>query len=148
MSDSIEVLMVEDNPADIELTQEALSQGKLKNKLHIVFDGEQALDFLFKRGDYVDAISPDVVLLDLNLPKMIGREVLAEIKSDEKLSSIPVVILSSSSDIKDIQSSYSLNANIYVTKPVKVEDFLEVVRKIEDFWIDVVKLPSGKNSQL
>jgi len=145
MNTLIEILMVEDNPADIELTREALTRGKLYNKLHVVEDGEQALNFLYQRGGFVDVPRPDIILLDLNLPKITGREVLSEVKSDEHLSSIPVVILSSSDDNQDIKTSYALNANSFVTKPVRVEDFLTVVRTIEHFWVEIVKLPSGKN---
>ncbi|ODS24364.1 response regulator [Candidatus Endobugula sertula] len=145
MNTPIEILMVEDNPADIELTREALSRGKLHNKLHITEDGEQALDFLHQRGQYKSAPRPDIVLLDLNLPKITGREILAAVKSDEGLASIPVIILSSSEDNQDIKASYALNANSFVTKPVRVEDFLSVVKTIEHFWIEIVKLPSGKN---
>lgn len=145
MNKAIEILMVEDNLADVELTREALSRGKLSNHLHVADDGEKALDFLYKRNGYEDAVTPDIVLLDLNLPKITGREVLAEVKSDTKLSSIPVIILSSSEDNRDIVSSYALNANSFVTKPVSVDDFLSVVKSIEHFWIEIVKLPSGKN---
>ncbi len=141
----VEILMVEDNPGDIELTKEALSAGKLRNHLHITEDGEQALDFLFKRNGYEDVPRPDLILLDLNLPKLNGREVLEEINKDKSLACIPVIVLSSSEDNKDIQEMYALNANSFVTKPVKISDFLSVVQAIEHFWIEIVKLPSGKN---
>ena len=142
---AIEILMIEDNPGDVELTREALNSGKLRNRLHVVDDGEQALDFLYQRGDYADAPRPDLVLLDLNLPKLNGREVLADVKNNKELSSIPVIVLSSSEDAQDIKSTYALNANSFVTKPVRIEDFLSVTQAIEHFWIEIVKLPSGKN---
>ena len=142
MAKSIIMLMVEDNPIDVELTLEAFGDGKLNNTLHIVTDGAEALDFLHKRGQYEQAPTPDIVLLDLNLPKISGREVLAEIKSADTLRAIPVIILSSSEDARDIQSSYALNANSFVTKPVNVADFLAVIKSIEHFWIDVVRLPN------
>ncbi len=140
-ADSIEILMVEDNPGDIELTRQALVDGKLRNNFHVVEDGEAALDFLYTRGEYQDAPRPDLILLDLNLPKLNGREVLADIKSNQDLLTIPVVILSSSDDAHDVQEAYSLNANSFVTKPVRVEDFLRVARAIEHFWVEIVKLP-------
>lgn len=143
--DAIEILMVEDNPGDIELTRQALVDGKLQNQFNVVEDGEAALNYLFKRPPYENAARPDLILLDLNLPKLSGREVLAEIKADKLFSTIPVVILSSSEDALDIQSMYQLNANSFVTKPVKIENFIEVVQAIEHFWIKIVKLPSGKN---
>jgi len=142
MTQSIEILMVEDNPGDIELTREALRAGKLKNHLNVVEDGEAALDFLYQRGDYSDAPRPDLVFLDLNLPKMNGREVLADIKSNPDLKIIPVIILSSSEDAGDIKTMYSLNANSFVTKPVRIDDFIKVTQAIEHFWIEIVKLPS------
>lgn len=142
MGHSIEILMVEDNPADVELTREALDGGRLKNSLCVVKDGEEALDYLYKRGRFSDVKSPDIILLDLNLPKVSGREVLADIKNNHVLNSIPVIILSSSEDANDIKESYRLNANSFVTKPVGVDDFLNVVKCIEHFWVDIVKLPS------
>lgn len=143
---AVQILMVEDNPGDIELSKVALKNGKLINDLHVVEDGEAALDFLHQRGLYTNAIRPDIILLDLNLPKVNGREVLKAIKESDDLSSIPVIVLSSSEDAADIQESYSLNANSFVTKPVKVEDFITVVSSIEHFWIEIVKLPSGVNA--
>lgn len=143
--DSIEILMVEDNPGDIELTREALRVGKLHNHFNVVEDGEAALDYLFKRPPFENAIRPDLILLDLNLPKLGGREVLKEVKSNKELSTIPVVILSSSEDAGDIQKAYELNANSFVTKPVKIDSFIQVAQAIEHFWIKIVKLPSGKN---
>lgn len=144
-ANSIIILMVEDNPGDVELTKEAMSSGKLNNELHVVEDGEAALDFLFQRGEYTDSPRPDLVLLDLNLPKVSGQEVLAEIKASEELAGLPVVILSSSTDHKDIASSYHLKANSYVSKPVRMDEFLEVTKAIEHFWVEIVRLPSGKN---
>lgn len=141
MAESIQILMVEDNPADVELTREALRRGKLYNQLHVVDDGEQALDFLYRRGAYTDVPVPDIILLDLNLPKIPGREVLSTVKADKALSSIPIIILSSSDDAHDIKESYALNANSFVTKPVSVSDFLEVIKSIEHFWVQIVKLP-------
>lgn len=143
----INILLVEDNPGDVELVREALSEGKLCNKLHVVSDGIEAIRFLRSRGEYADAPSPDVILLDLNLPRKNGREVLNEIKSDPKLQAIPVVVLTSSKEEEDIQRSYSLHANCYVTKPVDFEQFMKVVKSIEEFWFTVVKLPcsAGKS---
>lgn len=143
--DSIEILMVEDNPGDIELTREALNVGKLHNNFNVVEDGEAALNYLLKRPPYESAIRPDLILLDLNLPKVSGREVLKEIKANKELSTIPVVVLSSSEDAIDIQKAYELNANSFVTKPVKIDSFIQVAQAIEHFWIKIVKLPSGKN---
>lgn len=141
----IEILMVEDNPGDVELTREALATGKLCNHLHIVDDGEKALDFIYQRGAFIAVPRPDLILLDLNLPKVSGREVLKEVKAKPDLSAIPLVVLSSSEDAQDIQQSYDLNANSFVTKPVCIEDFLKVVQTIEHFWVEIVKLPSRKN---
>jgi two-component system, chemotaxis family, response regulator Rcp1 len=137
----IEILLVEDNPGDVRLTEEALKEGKFLNRLHVVQDGVAALDFLHRRGAYADAVRPDLVLLDLNLPRKDGREVLAEIKSDEDLRRIPVVILTTSSSDEDILRSYNLHANCYVTKPVDLDQFIRVVGSIHDFWFSVVKLP-------
>lgn len=138
---SIEILLVEDNPGDVELTRESLSCGKINNRLNVVIDGEQALDYLYKRGDYLQATTPDIIFLDLNLPKVDGREVLAKVKSDSDLSRIPIIVLSSSEAANDIQKSYDLHANCFVTKPVNLEDFIKVIQTIENFWIDIVKLP-------
>lgn len=137
----IKVLMVEDNPGDVELTRQALEDSKLVNYLHAVSDGLEALDFLRKEGVYVNAPRPDLIFLDLNLPKKDGREVLAEIKSDPKLKHIPVVILTSSEAEIDILTSYQVHANCYVTKPVDLYQFIKVVKNIEEFWLTVVKLP-------
>jgi len=136
-------LLVEDNPGDVRLTQEALKNHKVKNNLHVVTDGEEAIAFLRKQGKYKDAPRPDIILLDLNLPKKDGREVLAEIKSDPLLKAIPVVVITSSEAEQDIIKSYNLNANCYVTKPVNFDQFIKVVQSINDFWLTIVKLPSG-----
>jgi len=132
---------VEDNPGDVRLTQEALKEGKVRNKLHVVRDGVEALAFLRKEGEHADAPRADIILLYLNLPKKDGREVLAEIKEDPDLRRIPVVILTISKAEEDILKSYNLHANCYVTKPVGLEQFMTVVRSVEDFWLTIVKLP-------
>lgn len=137
----IEILMVEDNPGDVRLTVEALKEGKVRNNLYTVKDGVEALAFLRRQGRYKDAPRPDVVLLDLNLPKMSGQEVLAEMKEDAELRRIPVVILTVSEAEQDILKSYNLHANCYITKPVDLDQFLTVVKSIEDFWLTVVMLP-------
>lgn len=139
----IEILLVEDNPGDVRLTQEAFKENKLLNHLSIVEDGEEAISFLRQEGKYADAIRPDLILLDLNLPKKDGREVLAEIKTDEHLRRIPVVVLTTSGAEQDILKSYDLHANCYITKPVDLDQFIKVVKTIEDFWLTIVKLPSG-----
>jgi len=138
----IEILLVEDSPADVRLTKEALKEAKVLNHLHVVNDGEKAMDFLHKRGDYSGAVGPDVILLDLNLPRMDGREVLAKVKSDPALRRIPVVILTTSQAEQDILQSYDLHANCYITKPVDLDQFMDVVRQIEEFWLSIVKLPT------
>lgn len=138
---AIEILLVEDNPGDIRLTQEALKDSKLKNNLSIVRDGIEAMAFLCKEGDYEQAPVPDIILLDLNLPRMDGREVLAAIKDNDHLKRIPVVILTTSDDEKDILTSYNLYANCYITKPVDLARFVEIVKTIEGFWFQIVKLP-------
>ena len=137
----IEILMVEDNPGDVRLTVEALKEGKVRNNLHTVEDGVEALAFLRRQGRYRDAPRPDVVLLDLNLPKMKGQDVLAEMKEDADLRRIPVVILTVSKAEQDILKSYNLHANCYIIKPVDLDQFLTVVKSIEDFWLTVVMLP-------
>ncbi|MBF0384441.1 MAG: response regulator [Candidatus Omnitrophica bacterium] len=137
----IEILLVEDNPGDINLTKEALSESKMANKLSVVKDGVEAMKFLRKEGQYSDTTSPDIVFLDLNLPKKDGREVLKELKEDAQLRVIPVVVLTSSEAEEDIIKAYLNHANCYVRKPLDFAKFLEVVRKIEDFWFSIVKLP-------
>lgn len=141
--DPVHILLVEDNPADVDLTRESLEDGKLFNKLSVVGNGEEALAFLRGEGKYADAERPDLILLDLNLPGMSGKEVLDEIKSDESFKSIPVVILTTSAAEEDIVKSYELHANCYITKPVDLEQFTRVVKSIEDFWLSVVKLPKS-----
>lgn len=143
IAESVEILLVEDNPGDVRLTREALKEGKVRNNLHVVGDGVEALAFLRREGQYTNAPWPDVILLDLNLPKKDGREVLAEIKDDPNLKRIPVVILTTSAAEQDILKTYNLHANCYVTKPVDFEQFITVVRSIERFWFTVVKLPPG-----
>jgi chemotaxis family two-component system response regulator Rcp1 len=137
----IEILLVEDNPGDAELTRDALAGGKIANSLHVVADGEAALDFLTGRGSFAGAPRPDLVLLDLNLPKKDGREVLADIKADASLRRIPVVVLTSSRLETDVVASYNSHANCYITKPFDLAQFLGVVRSIEHFWLSVVVLP-------
>lgn len=136
----VEILLVEDNPGDVRLTREAMRDAKVGNNLHAVPDGVEAMAFLRHEGRYGDVPTPDLILLDLNLPKRSGREVLAEIKKDERLKHIPIVILTTSSAEKDILESYRLRANAYVTKPVDLEQFLKVVQSIEHFWLEIVKL--------
>ena len=140
----VEILLVEDNPADVRLTQEALKEGKVYNNLHWAKDGVEALDFLHRRGKHAGAPRPDIILLDLNLPKKDGREVLQDIKSDDKLKRIPVVILTTSKAEEDVLKTYNLHANCYVTKPVDLEQFIVVVKSIDMFWLTVVTLPNGK----
>jgi CheY-like chemotaxis protein len=136
----IDILLVEDNPGDIRLVREAMRDSRLLNRLHSVKDGQSAIEFLWKQGVYADAVRPDLILLDLNLPKKDGREVLAQIKSDDNLRRIPVVIFSSSQAEEDILKSYNYHANCYVTKPVDFEKFMTVVQSIQDFWVSIVKL--------
>ncbi|UDY22852.1 response regulator [Nocardioides sp. Kera G14] len=138
----IEVLLVEDDPGDELMTREAFEDNKIGNTLNVARDGEEALDFLYRRGEHTDAPRPDLVLLDLNLPKYDGREVLQVIKSDPELSSIPVVVLTTSSSEEDILRSYKLHANAYVTKPVDLEQFIAAVRQIDEFFVTVVRLPN------
>jgi len=137
----IEILLVEDNPGDERLTREALKEGKVYHKLHWAKDGVEAMDFLYRRGKFKDAPRPDIILLDLNLPKKDGREVLQDIKADETLKRIPVVVLTTSKAEEDVLRSYNLHANCYVTKPVDLEKFIVVVRSIDVFWLTVVTLP-------
>jgi len=137
----IEILLVEDNLGDVRLTREALADGKVHNVLHVVRDGVEASDFLFKRGEFKNVMRPDLILLDLNLPKKDGREVLREIKMDEDLKTIPVIILTSSKADEDILKAYNLHANCYITKPVNLHQFIDVVKEIENFWFTIVKLP-------
>ena len=140
----IEILMVEDNEGDARLAREALSDCKIRNALHHVWDGERAMDFLRRGGEYADAPHPDLILLDLNLPRMDGGEVLAEIKQDDELKRIPVVILTTSSAEADVLRSYNLNANCFITKPINMVEFLKVVTGIQDFWLTIVTLPGAR----
>ena len=137
----IEILLVEDNPGDVRLAVEALRDAKVANRLHVAEDGVEAMSFLRREGRYADVPRPDLILLDLNLPRRDGREVLAEIKQDVDLKRIPVVVLTSSAAEQDVVQAYNLYANCYITKPVDLDQFLEVVKSIEDFWLMVVKLP-------
>ena len=140
----VEILLVEDNPADVRLTQEALKEGKVYNNLHWAKDGVEALEFLHRQGKHAGAPRPDIILLDLNLPKKDGRAVLAEIKADNELRTIPVVVLTTSKAEEDVLKSYNLHANCYVTKPVDLEQFIVVVKSIDMFWLTVVTLPNGQ----
>jgi CheY-like chemotaxis protein len=138
----IEILLVEDNPADVCLATEVLNDAKLCNTIHVAMDGVEALQFLRQEGKFADRPRPDLVLLDLNLPRLDGREVLRQIKDDPKLKQIPVVVLTTSDAEQDILKSYELHANCYITKPVDLGQFSKVVQSIEDFWFSIVKLPS------
>jgi two-component system, chemotaxis family, response regulator Rcp1 len=141
MAPPVEILLVEDNPGDVRLTREALKEGKVYNNLHCAKDGVEALEFLRREGKYAKAPRPDIILLDLNLPKKDGREVLSEIKRDDQLKHIPVVVLTTSKAEEDVLKTYDLHANCYVTKPVDLEKFIVVVRSIDVFWLTVVTLP-------
>lgn len=141
----IEILLVEDNPGDVRLTREALKEAKVHTRLHVVEDGVAAMEFLRREGAFREAPVPDLVLLDLNLPKKDGREVLSEIKQDPELMRIPVVVLTTSEAEEDVLRSYDLHANCYVTKPVDLDRFITIVRSIEDFWLTVVRLPRERS---
>lgn len=141
MNKAIDILLVEDNPADIRLTMEAFKEGKFLSKFNVVTDGEEAINYLQKKGKYGNAIRPDLILLDINLPKKDGKEVLLEIKNDENLKSIPVIILTTSKSEEDVLKTYNLHANCFITKPVELDKFIEVAKSIEDFWLTIVKLP-------
>jgi two-component system, chemotaxis family, response regulator Rcp1 len=143
---AMQVLLVEDNPGDARLTVEAFKDAKVHLELHVAVDGVEAMDYLHQRGEYASSPRPDVILLDLNLPRKDGREVLAEIKSHPELKTIPVVILTTSAAEADIQRSYLLHANCFISKPVDMDGFLTVVRSIEDFWLSVVKLPGRQRA--
>ncbi len=138
---TIEILLVEDNPADVRLTVEALKDGKINNTLYPVKDGVEALAFLRREGEYADATRPDIILLDLNLPKKNGLEVLQEVKSSPDLRRIPVVVLTTSTADEDVIKSYDLNVNCYIPKPVEIDKFVNVIRSIENFWFSIVRLP-------
>jgi CheY-like chemotaxis protein len=139
----IDILLVEDNPGDIDLAKDALGMGKLHNALHVVQDGVAAMEFLRQTGKYSSAPRPDLIILDLNLPKKDGREVLAEIKEDQSLKRIPVVVLTTSRAEEDVLKTYNLHANCYISKPLDVKQFLHVVQSIEEFWLSIVVLPNG-----
>lgn len=146
MGRPVEFLLAEDNPGDVRLTKEALRESKISNNLNVVPDGVEAMAFLRREGKYADAPRPDVILLDLNLPKKDGREVLAEVKADPSMRLIPVVIITSSEAEQDVLKTYELYANCYVTKPVDLEQFIKVIQSIETFWLTIVTLPSSVTS--
>ena len=137
----IKILLIEDSAADVRLTKEVFKEGKVRNKLYVVGNGVEAMDFLVKNGKYTDAPKPDLILLDLNLPKKNGREVLSEIKNHPELSRIPVVVLTTSKNEDDIQAAYNSYANCFITKPFDLDQFIKVAKSIEDFWFSLVKLP-------
>lgn len=138
-----EILLVEDNPGDVRLAKEGLRESKVINNLHVVDDGVDAMAFLRKEGNYADAVTPDLILLDLNLPKKDGREVLAEVKEDKDLRRIPIVILTTSQAEEDVMKTYDLHANCYVTKPVDLDQFVKIVKSLNNFWFEMVTLPEG-----
>jgi len=144
-SEPIKILLVEDNPGDARLAEEALKESKVRNNLHHVADGVEAMRFLRRQDEYAGVSPPDLILLDLNLPRKDGREVLAEVKEDPNLRSVPVVVLTTSEAERDLVKSYDLHANAYVVKPIDLERFIEIVQAIEHFWFSVVKLPQGRD---
>jgi CheY-like chemotaxis protein len=146
VGEAVKILLVEDNPGDVRLTMEAFKDGKICNHLDVVMDGEEALAFLRREGKYANESLPNLILLDLNLPKKDGREVLMDIKNDKELKRIPVVVLTTSVAEKDILKSYDLHANCYITKPVDFDQFITVVKSIEDFWLTIVKLPRSEEN--
>lgn len=139
-----EILLVEDNPGDVLLTQEAFEDAKFRNNLHVAADGDAALDYLFKRNGFEDALTPDIILLDLNLPRRDGKEVLEVIKEDKNLKVIPTIVLTSSKADNDIVQSYGLHANCYIVKPVDAKKFMNIVQQVENFWVDIVCLPPNQ----
>jgi CheY-like chemotaxis protein len=139
----VEILMIEDNPGDARLAREALKEGNILNTLYVMKDGREGLDFLYRRGRYLNVPKPDIILLDLNLPGLDGRQVLQEIKSNDSLKLIPVIVLTSSAAEEDILKSYDLHANCYIVKPVDFEKFTQIVKQLEDFWFSVVELPTS-----
>jgi CheY-like chemotaxis protein len=143
----IEVLLVEDSPADVRLTREALKEEKMRVNLHVAVDGVEAMQFLRREGKFASALQPDLILLDLNLPKKDGREVLKEIKADEGLKRIPVVILTMSNAEEDVLKTYNLHANCFITKPLDLKQFSKVVKSIQEFWLTIVKLPANGNGK-
>jgi chemotaxis family two-component system response regulator Rcp1 len=140
-SQPVVILLVEDNPGDVRLTREAFKEGKVLNDLHVAQDGVEALAFLHQEGHYANSPHPDIILLDLNLPRMDGRELLARIKNDPKLKRIPVVVLTTSKAEEDVLRSYELHANCYITKPVGLDQFIKIIQSVEDFWFTIVRLP-------
>ena len=138
----VHILLIEDNPADAELMVEAMSQSKVRNQLTIARDGEAGMEAIYTRGDYAGMPQPDIILLDLNLPRLDGREILAQVKSDDAVRHIPIVVLTSSQAEEDVLRSYKLNANSYISKPLDFDRFMEIIRRLEDFWLEVVKLPA------
>jgi chemotaxis family two-component system response regulator Rcp1 len=142
VSNPIEILLVEDNPGDVRLIKEVFKDAKIYNSMQVAYDGEVAMEILRKEGEYIDAAFPDLILLDLNLPKKDGREVLREIKGDKSLKCVPVVILTTSNAEEDLIETYKMNANCYITKPVDLDQFINVVKSIENFWLSIVKLPT------
>jgi len=143
----IEILLVEDSPADVRLTLEALKEEKISNNMHVVSDGVDAMAFLRREGEYKDAVRPDLILLDLNLPRKDGRQVLKEIKTDENLKSIPIVVLTISKAEEDVMKAYDYHANCYITKPLDLNRFSEVVKSIQDFWLTIVTLPPERKDE-
>jgi two-component system response regulator len=141
MAKKFEILLVEDNPGDVLMAKEALSRREIPNNLHVTMDGEQALDFLYQRGEYTTAPRPHIILLDLNLPKKDGRAVLSTIKFDEQLCLIPVIVMTSSDAVQDIRDIYRLRANCYVTKPFNMTEYIAILKLVETFWLNIVKLP-------
>lgn len=141
-TEEIHILMAEDNPGDARLTLEAFKEWKLKNKIHVVQDGEEAIDYLYKKSNYMDAQRPDLILLDLNMPKKNGREVLEIIKGDVNLRRIPTVILTTSQAEEDVFKTYDLHANSYIVKPIDIEKFIDVVKSLENYWFSIVKTPT------
>ncbi|MDD1743788.1 MAG: response regulator [Methanomassiliicoccales archaeon] len=137
----VEILLIEDNPGDVRLTKLALKGGKILNNINVVMDGAEAMDYLLRKGKYSEATRPDLIILDLNLPKKDGRQVLKEIKDNDSLRRIPIVVLTTSRDEQDVLKSYNLHANAYITKPLDLDQFIDVVRSIETFWVSVVRLP-------
>ena len=143
-SKPLEILLVEDNSGDIRLTQEAFKEVNITNQLHVTKDGNDALDFIYQRGEYTDAVRPDIILLDLNLPRKNGDEVLTEIKTDSEVKQIPVVVLTTSAADEDILNSYKLHANAHLSKPVDPDEFIDLIRSFENFWLKLVKLPASQ----
>ncbi len=142
MNDDVDILLVEDSPTDADLTRRALSRGEISSRLHHVMDGVDAMQFLKREGEHRNAVRPDLILLDLNMPRMNGREVLSRVKQDANLRNIPIVVLTTSNQERDVLDSYGLSANAYVVKPVEWSSFLDVVKRLSDFWLKIVRLPN------